>query len=101
MQYITGTTTASSSSGGLRVRSSKVTVDTSNVVGYLSYATQVEGWLDGDWIKIKYNGVDAYIAKAWVGNIQVIDPPTTPPSGKPSIEIVYDPALVDVTLKSK
>jgi len=95
MDYVKGNTTASDGAGGLRVRSSKVMVDTSNVIGYLPYNSAVEGWLDGSWIQVQYNGQTAYISAGWV-NYQVVDPPdpstpvTTITAVKFSGEIVVD-----------
>ncbi|MDL1909710.1 hypothetical protein FBQ81_03300 [Chloroflexi bacterium CFX6] len=91
MQYVKGTTTAANSAGGLRVRSEPSL--NAAVLGSLPLGTVVEGWLDSGWIKIKYNGVDAYISAQWV-NYQIVEPPPSSSSNITGVrfsgEVVFD-----------
>ena len=94
-QYVTGT--ANPGAGySLNVRSGPSTSNA--IIGSLPHGAAFTGWLSNGWIKIDYQGQTGYIMASWT-NYTVSEPPV--PGEKPAIEITYDPALVNVTLKAK
>lgn len=77
MTYVTGTTKAANSAGGLQVRVGPST--TSESLGSLPFGTAVYGELLNGWIKGTFNGMTGYISAGWV-NYTLTQPPTTPPT---------------------